>query len=73
MPMIRVRVKATGQVLDMVPEVAKRMIAGGTAERINLVDSPVESMAVAPEAERAVVPAQAGPRKKTILSRVRSA
>ena len=34
LPPIRVRIKATGQVLDMVPTVARAMIAGGTAEPV---------------------------------------
>lgn len=59
----KVRIKATGQVVDMVPSVANRMIAGGTAE---LVESKtIESQAVAPRAERTVAPAQAGPARKT--------
>jgi hypothetical protein len=63
MQMIKVRIRATGQVLEMVPNVAQRMIAGGTAVAVT------ESMAVAPAAERAVAPAQAGPVKKQFLSR----
>lgn len=64
MQMIRVRIRASGQVLDMVPIVARRMIAGGTAEEV-----PTESMAVSPRLERAVAPAQSGPSKKTMFSR----
>jgi hypothetical protein len=62
--MVTIRIKATRQVTDMVPAVANRMIAGGTAE---LVDdrNKIESTAVVPRAERAVAPAQAGPAKKT--------
>jgi hypothetical protein len=61
MQMIRVRIKATHQVLDMVPDVAKRMIAGGTAEEAKPQD--VESMAVAAISERAVAPAQQAAKK----------
>ena len=71
MQMIKVRIRATGQVTDMVPNVARRMIAGGTAEEVKKV--PVaESMAVSPVAERAVAPAQAGPSKKKLFSRGRA-
>ena len=62
--LIRVRIKATGQVLDMVPATAERMIVGGTATR-------VENMAVAPAAERAVAPAQASTSTKTKVPAVR--
>jgi hypothetical protein len=61
----RIRIKATGQVLDMVPHVADRMIAGGTAELVISENKAIESQAVAPRAERAVTPAQAGPGRKT--------
>lgn len=63
MQMTRVQIKATGQVLDMIPSVAKRMIAGGTAEEYK--PKAIESQVVAPRAERAVATAQAGPTKKT--------
>jgi hypothetical protein len=59
MKMIRVRIKSTGQVLDMAPVPARAMIQGGTAEELKS-----ESMAVAPIAERAVSPAQAGASRK---------
>ena len=65
MQMMRIRIRATRQVTDMVPHVATRMIAGGTAEEVK----PIESMAVAPSLERAVAPAQAGAAKKKLLSR----
>ena len=64
---IRVRIKESGQVLDMVPDVARAMLAGGTAERADL--GSIESQAVEPRSERAVAPAQAGPQKKSNFSR----
>jgi hypothetical protein len=69
MKMLKVRIRASGQVLDMVPAVALRMIAGGTAEEVT--SSQPESMAVAPIAERAVAPAQSSSRKP-LLSRKRA-
>jgi hypothetical protein len=62
--MIRVRIKASGQVLEMAPHPARAMILGGTAEEVKS-----ESMAVAPAVECAVAPAQAEPAKKSLLSR----
>ena len=59
MGFITIRIKETGQVTEMLPEVARAMIAGGTAEPLE-----TESMAVVPSAEHAVAPAQAGPTKK---------
>jgi hypothetical protein len=63
MKMIRIRIRATGQITDMVPNVARAMINGGTAVEVT------ESMTVAPVVERAVAPAQAGPAKKSVFSR----
>lgn len=63
--MMKVRIRATGQVLDMIPAAARAMVNGGTAEEVK----SSESMAVAPNAERAVAPAQAGPKKKSMFSR----
>jgi hypothetical protein len=66
MQMMRVRVKATRQVLDMVPDVARRMIAGGTAEEVSATEgsrAPIESMTHG-QAQTAVAPQQAGPRRK---------
>ena len=60
---IKIRIRATGQVTDMVPNVARRMIAGGTAEEV------IESTAVAPAPERAVATAQNGPAKKKQINR----
>ena len=56
-----IRIKATGQVTEMVPDVARAMILGGTAEEVKTT----ESMAVGNQGERAVAPAQSGPFKKT--------
>lgn len=67
MKMTRVRIRATGQVTDMLPDVARAMILGGTAEEVKS-----ESMAVSPQAERAVAPAQSGPTKKPMFSRKRA-
>jgi len=66
MQMMRVRIKETGQVTDMVPAVARAMILGGTAEEVK--SNAVESMAVAAAGERAVAPAQE-PQKKSRFSR----
>jgi len=52
---ITVRIKATAQVIDMVPSAAYPMLNGGIAE-------VPESMVVEPTAERAVLPM---PRKKS--------
>ena len=51
---IKVRVRETGQVLDMVPAVARAMILGGTAEEVK---PQPETMAMA-GGETAVAPAQ---------------
>jgi hypothetical protein len=56
-----IRIKATGQVTEMVPDVARAMILGGMAEEVKTT----ESMAVGNQAEHAVAPAQSGPFKKT--------
>ena len=60
MQLTKVRIRATGQVLDMVPDVARAMINGGTAEEVK---KSVESMAVAGGAERAVAAAHSPERK----------
>jgi hypothetical protein len=69
MKMIKIRIRETGQVLDMVPDVARAMINGGTAEEVK--PAQPESMAVAPIAERAVAPAQA-PSRKPVFGRKRA-
>lgn len=63
---ITVRIKSSGQVLDLVPMAAYPMLNGGTAE---LVNQDEECMALAPAGERAVAAAQGGPRKKTATRR----
>jgi hypothetical protein len=68
MPMVRVRIKATGQVLDIIPDVARRMIAGRTAEEVSATvvsQAPIESMTLG-QAQTAVAPQQAGPRRKSL-------
>jgi len=55
-----IRIKATGQVTEMVPDVARAMILGGMADEVKTT----ESMAVDQKAEHAVAPAQVGPSKK---------
>ncbi|HEY3972327.1 MAG TPA: hypothetical protein VGM18_04935 [Candidatus Sulfotelmatobacter sp.] len=68
-----IRVRSTGQVTEMVPDVARAMINSGMAEEVGSPsssgdrvkpESKPESTAVAPAGERAVAPAQAGPTKK---------
>lgn len=75
MQMTRVRIRATRQVLEMVPDVARAMINGGTAELVTApatkAKSQPETMAVAAVAERAVAPAQK-PASKTGFSRKRA-
>jgi hypothetical protein len=68
--MIRVRIRATRQVLEMVPDVAKRMIAGGTAEEVKSSSQP-ETMSVAVTSERAVADAQS-PAKKSNFGKRRA-
>jgi hypothetical protein len=63
---IRIRVRATGQVIEMVPDVARAMILGGTAEEVK---STPETMTLA-GAETAVAPPQPASRKP-ILARGR--
>jgi len=65
---ITVRVRATGQVTEMVPHVARAMILGGTAEEVTTPGGS-ESMAVAAVAERAVAASQNKPAKKKLFSR----
>jgi hypothetical protein len=64
-----IRIKSTGQVTEMVPDVARAMLSSGMADEVT--PRPIESMAVAPAAERAVAPAQAGPAKKKLFNRGR--
>lgn len=61
-----IRIRSTGQVTEMVPDVARAMITSGMAEEVK---AQPESMAVDPAGERAVAPAQAGPAKKKLVSR----
>jgi hypothetical protein len=63
-----IRIKSTQQVTEMVPDVARAMISSGMAEEVT-AQPATESMTVAPAAERAVAPAQAGPARKSLLSR----
>lgn len=53
---IRVRIKESGQVLDMVPDVARAMIAGGSAVSVGQVATPKqpESAMLQPRAEQAL-------------------
>jgi hypothetical protein len=62
---VTVRIRETGQVLDMVPGPAREMLASGYAED----PSRPECAAVEPRAEKAVTPAQAGPTKKSMFRR----
>jgi len=69
--LIKMRIKATGQVLDLVPSVARAMFHGGTAELVDVEDAErmrppagAETASVEPRAERAVARAQAPPKKK---------
>ena len=61
MKTIRIRIKATGRVIEYVPSVARAMVAGGTAE---YVDGGMESAMLAPAPERAVAPDQNPPKRK---------
>lgn len=61
-------IRATGQVTEMVPAVARELINSGIAEEVS---AKPESMDVS-AGERAVAPAQAGPTKKTLFSRGKS-
>jgi hypothetical protein len=67
---VNIRIRATGQVTEMVPDVARAMISSGMAEEVGGAKKP-ETMAVAPSAERAVAPAQ-NPANKSVLSRKRA-
>jgi hypothetical protein len=81
---VNIRIRATGQVTEMVPDVARAMISSGMAEEVgaqrDLHLSAValqagaakkpETMAVTPTAERAVAPAQ-HPAQKSTLPRKR--
>jgi hypothetical protein len=67
MQLTRVRVRASGQVVDMVPSVATAMILGGTAEQLDSdgnVVARTESMTVPAGVERAVTPQAVVPRPK---------
>lgn len=67
---IRVRIKATGQVIDMVPDRARALIGIGTADAVNedeakKLETPgPEAATIAPAQERAVAPAQNKTKKK---------
>jgi len=78
MRMIKIRIRATGQVTDMVPAVARAMINGGTAEEVKpaiklpreLVDDagPIGKAAAAGIESMAVGP----PSRKPMFSRKRA-
>ena len=65
---VTVRIKESGQVIDMVPAVARELLNSGFAEQPEFVKARAqqrpESAMVAPRGERAVAPAQAGPTKR---------
>jgi len=52
----KIRIRATGQVTEMVPDAARAMISSGMAEEVGSADRP-ETMALA-RPETAVAPAQ---------------
>ena len=58
MRLIRVRIKATGQVLDMIPSVANAMIAGRTAEKVGTQGELIENAAIDRSKSAAIAPAQ---------------
>jgi len=58
---IRVLIRATGQVTELIPDVARAMVTAGTAD---LVSPGIESAAIQPGAERATAPAQSHTKKK---------
>ena len=60
---VKVRIRETGQVLDMEPNAARAMLNSGRGELVQA--AAVETAAVTPAAERAIAPAQEKkPRKK---------
>ena len=59
--LIRVRIRETGQIVNLVPAVALARIGGGTAERVDMSPKP-ETAALEP-AERAVSSKQNPPKK----------
>ncbi len=66
---IKVRIKATGQVLDMLPSAARAMVAGGTAELVgdsNSSQAQPQTAAIEPRNERAIAPQASArrPRKR---------
>jgi hypothetical protein len=61
---VTVRVRATGQVIDMVPESAAAMLYGGTIEEVNPESTALDSRS----AERAVTGAQE-PRRRPLKKR----
>ena len=56
--------KASGQVLDAIPGVARAMLYGGTAELVTDSGEIVETEMIDPAAERAVAPEQKAAPKK---------
>lgn len=64
MKLVTLRIRATGQVEEFVPDVARAMLASGIAEEISRSTQPQSAM-VAPAAERAVsqVPARSRARR----------
>lgn len=61
--LIRVRIKATGQIVDLLPAVARARVAGGTAELVE--DKLSETAAVEPRAEAAVTAEHKPPKRKS--------
>jgi hypothetical protein len=58
----KVRIRATGQIVELIPRVAEAMLSGGTAEEV------VETTMVNPREETAVAPAQ-NPQPKKLLKK----
>ncbi len=64
--MTLVRIRATGQVLEMVPHAANAMIDGGTAELVldETKGPKTETTTAMPRSEKAVGPGQNPPKRK---------
>jgi len=60
--MTLIRVKSTGQVIDMVPRTAMAMVDGGTAELVE--DRQTETTTAEPRAEKAIGRGQNPPKRK---------
>lgn len=69
MQMTKIRIRATGQVTEMIPNVARAMIASGAGEEVKsetpIESAKIETATITTPPQKATAPAQDKPKKKT--------